>query len=123
MTIETVVAYAPEVNQSIEWHLQDEEGSMDFHGNNVFAEIMTRRRILQIGHLRPDDASCPDHLTISQILKPEIYVALNFDEFFEMLPLDEIRTMQKAARQTGENKSITLQLVSDGKKSYVSRVN
>lgn len=123
LTIETVVAYAPDVDKTIAWRLQDEEGSMDFHGNNVFAEIMTKSRILQIGHLKPDDASCPGHLTLSQILKPEIYIALDFDSFFDMVHIDEIRTMQKTAGQTGENMSISLQIVSDGRKSYVKRVD
>lgn len=130
-TVDVTLAYAADSSIKIRkstWTLPPfEEGSFDYHGNPVFSELMVRKRKVQIVYDLGANplrfwgvcASAVEHLYVSQFFKPEVSLFLDGDKLISKAEKDALHTK---AKETGQNQSIRLSVISDGRTAYVKRV-
>jgi len=107
------------------WKLADEEGSADLHFNTIFSELMMRQRKLQVMiHDNLDRLvlkALSGHINTTMLFKPEVSIVVSNDQFEELVPDDEHRELIKKAKESQEDQSVKLSVVSDGTTAYVGR--
>lgn len=117
------VLYAAQVGDS-PWKLVHEDASFDSHDEQVFSELMVRKRKVQLipvtGSLDFTLAKLACHLGCSKVFKPEVSVF--FGEDANLYSPEERRVFFEKAQKTGRNQSIGLYVISDGRKAYVKRI-
>ena len=139
MTVKTTIQYSALWTElSNIPNPQDEEGSFDFHYKNVFSDIMSRRRKLQIEVERHNLKSAfikgidRGHLPAAKLFKPEVSIIMN--ERYRSYQRSEVKNWSnnlknKFPHHSGKdeilnqpNFTIDLHVISDGRKAYISRV-
>ena len=111
------------------WVVPDsEEGSFDIHYNLMFTEIMARRRKLQVldsTSLQLEMASLAiGHTSRSKMFKPEISVVIKkWEDTEKLVPDEKWKQVHQKVKETKENQTVILRVVSDGENAYVKRLD
>lgn len=101
------------------FYLRKEDGGVDLHGFNIFKELMSRRRKLQLTKLNYARVigvwSDTSHLNISQLFKGPLSIAVSDTD---------IHTLINGAKAPDifSQPLVTLFVISDGEKAYLRRV-
>ncbi|MBI2629935.1 hypothetical protein HYW76_02445 [Candidatus Pacearchaeota archaeon] len=106
------------------FELQGEDGSWDNHFNHVFSELQVRNRKIQMTSTRGDVwwelmKYVVHHLQKSKLFKPEVSVIANMEDFF-VNGEDTSKIYQST--KNGQNYSMMLNVVSDGKRCLMRRL-
>ncbi len=125
--VKTTTHYAALPRGSWHWSIPElEEGSFDVHANNVFTEIMSRQRKLQIlitGSLDIESGSiAAGHTRRSKFFKPEVSLIVQELNLQKLISMEEWEDLSNHTKQSGQNQHITLQVISDGEKAYLKRM-
>jgi hypothetical protein len=123
--IKTTAYYADAINDrdSLKWRLpESEEASISTFLNRAFSELLSRRtkvKFLMTSKLFMTlFGLVGDHVSKSEIFKPEISIIINSEKIF---PESERYEMRKRTRETGENQYMNLYVISDGQRCFVRR--
>ncbi|MBW3011740.1 hypothetical protein KY311_01000 [Candidatus Woesearchaeota archaeon] len=104
----------------------DEEGAFDMHYCKVFAELMARKRKLQLIPINSDGnitnrlvkfVACHD--TITKLFKPQVSIPINEYLLFSRT---EFLKMQRKMVETNQSQYMDLYVISDGRKAYIKRI-
>jgi hypothetical protein len=112
-----------------DWVLpESEEGSFDIHYNIMFTEVMARRRKLQVldsTSLQLEMASLAiGHTSRSQMFKPYVSVVIKkWDDTEKLIPEEKWKQVRERIKQTQQDQTVTLRVVSDGENAYVKRLD
>lgn len=124
MTAKVTVYYAK--SEDFGFDADIEEGSYDFHWNNVFPELQVRKRKLQCMEIKGDSnlelkllKVTVGHDSRSKMFKPQVSIIHDIDDILNGEKTEEIYERTKT---TGKNQYIDLRVVSDGRKAYVKRI-
>lgn len=103
---------------------ENEEASFDSHWNRVFSELMVRKRLIQFN----SESDCrfklmkyiAKHDPRSKLFKPKISL---IDDFSNLVSKEDLELMYQQSVDSGEDQTITMYVISDGRKAYYQRVD
>lgn len=111
-----------------EWTLQDENCSFDMHYRKMFTELMVRQRGLQLIPMSADNKPyftllgfVVEHKNRSQLFKPKVSMIINL-ELLKKYP-EEISDWYEQVKATGQNHSLNIYAISDGRRALIRRVD
>jgi len=112
-TLNTSMYYPEDI-----FNIGEEDASFDFNPNDIFSEIMNRKRIcffsLKSLHRMAMECSI-GHFDKSKIFNPKLYVAINE----ENIPKGLIKKLLDETDDKREPAKVTIRVISDGRKAYV----
>lgn len=106
------------------WNLPSSEDSFfPCTAPTMYEEIMAKRRRVQITHtpsleMDMEDLASQGHLLRSIIFKPEVSLIIPLYKIFSE---SEYRQSWKKAEKTGQDQSVPISLISDGRTAYLRR--
>jgi len=123
MKCKVTVYYAGQREKAFQ--LQDEDGSWDFHNNHVFPELRVRQRKVQMENLQVDldwtmMKFALGHLQWSKLFKPQVSIINRFEDFSSEGEFGH--DVYLRIQESGENSCMWLDIVSDGRRSFVERL-
>ncbi len=122
LTCKVTVYYSGSANWDFE--LQDEDGSWDLHTNHVFPELRVRHRKLQMNYPHGEVwwqlmKYVVNHAQKSKLFKPEVSIIADIEDFCKNG--EDMEELYKRTKE-GRNSFMMLQVVSDGRKAFVKRL-
>ena len=94
----------------------------------MFTEVMARRRKLQVldsTSLQLEMASLAiGHTPRSQMFKPDVSVVIKkWDDTEKIIPEEKWKQVRERIKETQQDQTVTLRVVSDGENAYVKRLD
>jgi len=123
MKCKVTVYYAGQRNK--EFNIQGEDGSWDFHNDHVFPELRVRQRKVQMENLQVDlewtmMKFALGHLKRSILFKPQVSIINKFEDLSSEGEFGH--DVYLRIQESGENSYMWLDIVSDGRRSFVERL-
>ncbi len=125
LIVEATVIYARLYRSGFQVTIpQGEEASFGFGKETILYEIRPRERKVQIlevpGTIPMLELVAMGHVSRSLLFKPEVSVIMPKDS---VVTPEQKRELYERARETGENQTVQLHVIADGRNAYVKKVD